>query len=69
MCKLSLLCYNFSKWFICIQLTIRNIYYSSGISKDILESNIPKKYEIIPDFIWLDIIRSVIKPLEKEEKF
>lgn len=46
-----------------------NYLISCGISKDILEENIPKKYENIPDFIWLDIIKNIIKPLEKEEDF
>ena len=42
---------------------------SCGISKSILKKNIPKKYEPIPDFIWLDIIKNIIKKLEKEEEF
>lgn len=42
---------------------------SCGIKKEVLEENIPKEYEPIPDFIWLDIIRNVIKPLEEEEEF
>ena len=40
-----------------------------GISKDVLEETIPKKYGMIPDFIWLDIIRNIIKQLEKNEDF
>ena len=40
-----------------------------GIKKDILEENIPKEYHPIPDFIWLDIIRNIIKQLEKEEDY
>ena len=40
-----------------------------GISKDILELKIPKKYKPIPNFIWLDIIKNIIKGLEKEEEF
>ena len=40
---------------------------SCGLSKDILENSIPKSYKRIPDFIWLDIIKNIIKPLEKEE--
>ena len=41
---------------------------SCGLSKEDLEKNIPKVYKEIPDFIWLDIIKNVIKPLEKEEE-
>ncbi len=40
-----------------------------GIDKNILEENIPVEYKEIPDFIWLDIIKNIIKPLEKEEDF
>lgn len=40
---------------------------SCGLSKEVLENNIPKSYKRIPDFIWLDIIKNIIKPLEKEE--
>lgn len=40
---------------------------SCGLEKKLLEDNIPKKYSLIPDFIWLDIIKNIIKPLEKEE--
>ena len=40
---------------------------SCGLDRDILEKKIPKIYKRIPDFIWLDIIRSIIKPMEKEE--
>ena len=41
---------------------------SCGLSKEELEKNIPIEYKEIPDFIWLDIIKNVIKPLEKEEE-
>lgn len=41
---------------------------SCGLDKKVLEDNIPKTYEQIPNFIWLDIIRNIIKPLEKEEE-
>ncbi len=44
-----------------------NYLMSCGIDKDILEKNIPKKYTEIPEFIWLDIIKNIIKVLEKEE--
>lgn len=39
------------------------------VSNDILDKKIPKKYEAIPDFIWLDVIKNVIKPLEKNEDY
>jgi len=44
-----------------------NYLESCGLLKDIVDENIPKIYEEIPDFIWLDIIKNIIKPLEKEE--
>ncbi len=40
---------------------------SCGISEDIIEENVPKTYTEIPDFIWLDVIKNIIKVLEKEE--
>lgn len=40
---------------------------SCGLLRDIIDDNIPKVYKEIPDFIWLDIIKNIIKPLEKEE--
>ena len=40
-----------------------------GISKDVLEESIPVEYREIPEFIWLDIIKNIIKQLEKEEYF
>lgn len=46
-----------------------NYLVSCGIDRDILDKKIPKRYKAIPDFIWLDIIRNIIKPLEKEEDF
>lgn len=42
---------------------------SCGIDKKVLEENIPKEYTKIPDFIWLDIIRNIIKELIEEEDF
>lgn len=45
-----------------------NYLVSCGIPVEVLEKNIPKKYEVIPRFIWLDIIINVIKPLEKLEE-
>lgn len=46
-----------------------NYLMSCGISLDVLEDNIPKQYNQIQTFIWLDIIKNIIKPLEKEEDF
>ena len=42
---------------------------SCGIDYDILNENIPCEYEKIPDFIWLDIISNIFKPLVKDEEF
>ena len=42
---------------------------SCGIDRNILEENIPLKYTEIPDFIWLDIIKNIIKVLNKEEDY
>ena len=42
---------------------------SCGIDKKILDKNIPKRYIKIPDFIWLDIIKNIIKVLAKEEDY
>ena len=46
-----------------------NYLISCGLSFDLLEQNIPKEYQEIPGFIWLDIITNIIKQLEKEEEF
>lgn len=40
---------------------------SCGIDPNLLEEKIPKEYQEIPDFIWLDIIKNIIKVLEREE--
>jgi len=40
---------------------------SCGIDREVCEEKIPKVYQEIPDFIWLDIIKNIIKVLEKEE--
>ena len=42
---------------------------SCGIDRKVLEENIPKEYTKIPDFIWLDIIRNIIKELIEEEDY
>ena len=44
-----------------------NYLVSCGIDRDIVEKHIPEKYEEIPNFIWMSIIRDIIKVLEKEE--
>lgn len=44
-----------------------NYLVSCGIDREVLEKNIPNKYSEIEDFIWLDIIKNIIKVLEKEE--
>ena len=41
---------------------------SCGLQSNVLEENIPEYYQEIPNFIWLDTIRNIIKPLEKEEE-
>ncbi len=40
---------------------------SCGISREVSEEHIPDSYQDIPDFIWLDIIKNILKVLEKEE--
>lgn len=40
---------------------------SCGINLELIEKNIPESYQEIPDFIWLDVIKNVIKVVEKEE--
>ena len=42
---------------------------SCGLDKTVLEENIPIEYTKIPDFIWLDIIKNIIKVVAKEEDF
>ncbi|MBR4177911.1 MAG: hypothetical protein IKR57_01015 [Bacilli bacterium] len=44
-----------------------NYLVSCGIDRNVLEENIPNHYNEIEDFIWLDIIKNIIKVLEKEE--
>lgn len=39
------------------------------VPKEILDEYIPTEYKAIPDFIWLDIIKNIIKPLEKNEDY
>ena len=40
---------------------------SIGIDKDVALKSVPDKYQEIPDFIWSDIIKNIIKKLEKME--
>ncbi len=46
-----------------------NYLESCGIDREVLEKKIPKRYKAIPDFIWLDIIKNIIKVVYKEEDF
>ena len=46
-----------------------NYLVSCGIDRKVLEENIPKDYSPIPEFIWLDIIKNILKILEKEEDY
>jgi len=41
---------------------------SLGIENEIIQNSIPIHYEEIPDFIWLDIIKNLLKKLEKMEE-
>ena len=40
---------------------------SIGLNLDIVSSYIPKDYQEIPDFIWLSVIKNLLKQLEKSE--
>ncbi len=40
---------------------------SLGLNPDVFSRYIPKDYQAIPDFIWLDVIRNLLKQLEKNE--
>ena len=42
---------------------------SCGLDKEVLEKNIPVEYTKIPEFIWLDIIKNIIKVVAKEEDY
>ena len=46
-----------------------NFLLECDVSQDILDKKIPKKYTPIPDFIWLDVIKNTIKPLERNEDY
>ena len=40
---------------------------SIGLNPDVFSSFIPEDYEAIPDFIWLSVIKNLLKKLEKNE--
>ena len=42
---------------------------SIGLDENMFIKFIPKKYQEIPNFIWEDIIKNILKKLEKEEEF
>lgn len=41
---------------------------SIGLNPNVFSSYIPKNYQEIPDFIWLSVIRNLLKQLEKNEE-
>ena len=41
---------------------------SIGLDENIFSKFIPEKYEPIPDFIWLHVIKNILKKLEKKEE-
>ncbi len=41
---------------------------SIGLNPKVFSKYIPKNYQSIPDFIWLSVIRNLIKQLEKNEE-
>ena len=42
---------------------------STGLDPTVFSKYIPEKYEQIPDFIWLSVIKNLLKELEKQEDF
>lgn len=44
-----------------------NFLKSLGLNPDIFSSFIPEKYQNIPDIVWLNVIKDLIKKLEKNE--
>ena len=40
---------------------------SIGLNQEVFSSYIPENYQEIPDFIWLSVIRNLLKQLEKNE--
>lgn len=45
-----------------------NFLKSIGYDENIISNYIPEKYEPIPDFIWLSVIKNLLKKLEKNEE-
>ena len=45
-----------------------NYLKSIGLNPEVFEKYIPEDYQEIPDFIWLSVIRNLIKKLEKNEE-
>lgn len=41
---------------------------SIGLNPEILSPYIPKDYQPIPDFIWLSVVKNLLKQLEKNEE-
>ena len=44
-----------------------NFLKSIGLNPDVFSSYIPENYQEIPDFIWLSVIKNLLKQLEKNE--
>lgn len=44
-----------------------NFLESVGVDREVLEQAIPSAYQDIPNFIWLSVIRNLIKKLEDNE--
>ena len=40
---------------------------SIGLNPDVFSLYIPENYQVIPDFIWLSVIKNLLKKLEKNE--
>lgn len=40
---------------------------SLGLNNDLVDGHVPKIYDEIPDFIWLDVIKNLIKKIESME--
>ncbi len=40
---------------------------SVGLNSAVFSKYIPKNYQEIPDFVWLSVIRNLLKQLEKNE--
>ena len=53
-----------------MKLIQKKLFYGCKVQKQIEELHsflAPEKYNEIPDFIWMDVIKNVIKKLEKME--